>query len=61
MRQWFDGRAQLTKVFELITSFMANSRQTEGDYGEIEKAGDTIILFVDEIHTIVGAGSSDGA
>jgi len=28
---------------------------------EIEKAGDTIILFVDEIHTIVGAGAAEGA
>ena len=28
---------------------------------EIEQSGDKIILFVDEIHTIVGAGSSEGA
>lgn len=28
---------------------------------EIEKADDKIILFIDEIHTIVGAGSSEGS
>ena len=28
---------------------------------EIEQSGDRIILFVDEIHTIVGAGSAEGA
>ena len=28
---------------------------------EIERAEDQIILFIDEIHTIVGAGSADGA
>jgi ATP-dependent Clp protease ATP-binding subunit ClpB len=28
---------------------------------EIEQSGDKIILFIDEIHTIVGAGSSEGA
>jgi ATP-dependent Clp protease ATP-binding subunit ClpB len=26
---------------------------------EIEQSGDKIILFVDEIHTIVGAGSAE--
>jgi len=28
---------------------------------EIEQSGDRVILFVDEIHTIVGAGSSEGS
>lgn len=28
---------------------------------EIEKAGDKIILFIDEIHTIVGAGAAEGS
>jgi ATP-dependent Clp protease ATP-binding subunit ClpB len=28
---------------------------------EIDQSGDRIILFVDEIHTIVGAGSAEGA
>ena len=28
---------------------------------EIEKAGNKIILFIDEIHTIVGAGAAEGA
>lgn len=28
---------------------------------EIEKAGNRIILFIDEIHTIVGAGAAEGA
>ena len=28
---------------------------------EIEQSGDRIILFVDEINTIVGAGSAEGA
>lgn len=28
---------------------------------EIEQSGDRVILFVDEIHTIVGAGSAEGA
>lgn len=28
---------------------------------DIEKAGDKVILFIDEIHTIVGAGSAEGS
>lgn len=33
----------------------------KGILKEIEQSGDRIILFVDEIHTIVGAGSAEGA
>ncbi|MGD9141698.1 MAG: AAA family ATPase, partial [bacterium] len=29
--------------------------------GEIEKAGGSIILFIDELHTLVGAGAAEGA
>ena len=28
---------------------------------EVEKAEGEVILFIDEIHTIVGAGAADGA
>jgi len=28
---------------------------------EVENSGDTIILFIDELHTIVGAGAAEGA
>ena len=33
----------------------------KGVLKEVEQAGDKIILFIDEIHTLVGAGGSDGA
>lgn len=28
---------------------------------DVEQAGSRLILFIDEIHTLVGAGGSDGA
>lgn len=33
----------------------------KGVLKDIEQAGDTIILFIDEMHTIVGAGGAEGA
>jgi ATP-dependent Clp protease ATP-binding subunit ClpB len=33
----------------------------KGILKDIEQSGDKIILFIDEIHTIVGTGSAEGA
>ena len=56
------------RVVELDISSMIAGAKYRGDFeerikkclNEVKKAGD-IILFIDEIHTIVGAGSAEGA
>ena len=56
------------RVVSLDISGMVAGAQYRGDFeerikkalNEVKKAGD-VILFIDEIHTIVGAGSAEGA
>lgn len=56
------------RVVSLDISGMVAGAKYRGDFeerikkalGEVKKAGD-IILFIDEIHTIVGAGAAEGA
>ncbi len=56
------------RVVSLDISGMVAGAKYRGDFeerikkalGEVKKAGD-VILFIDEIHTIVGAGSAEGA
>ena len=57
------------EIFSLdLASILAGSK-FRGDFeerlksllNEIEKKKDNIILFIDELHTLVGAGSADGA
>ena len=56
------------RVVSMDISGMVAGAKYRGDFeerikkalGEVKKAGD-VILFIDEIHTIVGAGSAEGA
>ena len=49
------------RVVSMDISGMVAGAKYRGDFEErIKKAGD-VILFIDEIHTIVGAGSAEGA
>ncbi len=44
-----------------VLSTGANSRRVKAVLEEVKDSDGQIILFIDELHTIVGAGKTDGA
>ena len=58
-----DKRVLALSIGPLVagTKFAANSKRVKRILDEVKRASRDVILFIDELHTLVGAGAAEGA